>query len=42
VSLVTRAGFRVFGRGEQLRFMHGTRKRMATLTALRLADGSRA
>jgi uncharacterized protein (UPF0548 family) len=37
-SLITRAGFRIFGRSEQLSFMRGTRRRMATLTALRLED----
>ena len=41
VSLITRAGFRVFGRSEQLSFMRGTRTRMATLTAIRLEDGPR-
>jgi uncharacterized protein (UPF0548 family) len=38
VSLITRAGFGIFGRREQLSFMHGTRRRMAALTALRLAE----
>ena len=42
VNLVTRTGFRIFGRSEQLAFMRGTRTRMATLTALRLEDGSEA
>ena len=37
VGPITRAGFRLFGRGQQLAFMSGTRRRMATLTELRLA-----
>jgi uncharacterized protein (UPF0548 family) len=40
-NLVTRAGFRIFGRREQLSFMRGTRRRMASLTAAGLEDAVR-
>jgi uncharacterized protein (UPF0548 family) len=40
-KLVTRAGFRLVGRREQLSFMHGTRRRMASLTTVGLEDAAR-
>ncbi len=38
-NLIIRLGFRLFGRREQLAFLHSTMRRMARLTAAALRDG---